>query len=190
MNKVADTMTPERIVLCALHLIESEGIAALNMRSLAAKMGVGTMTLYYYIPNKQELLTRVAEFVWSKIETGSPDFSWDENARVVARSTRDVYLCYPHTYGLLLTSPPPQALTTIAEQLAISLKSSGAEASIVEVAQHTLLRFVFGWCFGEILGPNRLRRDRTKGGRADREFELALEAVVAGLKTLITGPHD
>ena len=66
---------PERIVSYAVELIEGQGIAALNMRSLASSMNVGTMTLYYYIPNKQDLLKRVSEFVWSKIENnpGSPE---------------------------------------------------------------------------------------------------------------------
>jgi AcrR family transcriptional regulator len=190
MNKTTDAITPERIVSCALELIENEGIPALNMRSLASKMGVGTMTIYYYIPNKQELLKRVGESVWSKITTGSSECSWDENARITARSIREVSLRYPQSWTLLLTSAPPRAMTTIADRLAVSLSSSGADPSIVVVAQHTVLRFVFGWCFGEIRGPARLRREDAKGGKADHEFELALEAVVAGLKTLISTRAD
>lgn len=48
-------LTVEAIVAAAIELVEAEGVAALSMRQVAAKLGVGTATLYTYLPGKAEL---------------------------------------------------------------------------------------------------------------------------------------
>ncbi|MGP4113904.1 TetR/AcrR family transcriptional regulator [Streptomyces sp. 4N509B] len=50
------TLTLEGIVTAAVALADEEGLAALSMRRVAATLGVGTMTLYRYVPGKAELL--------------------------------------------------------------------------------------------------------------------------------------
>lgn len=46
----------EKIVTAAIELADVDGLEALSMRAVAAKLGVGTMSLYRYIPSKGELL--------------------------------------------------------------------------------------------------------------------------------------
>lgn len=47
----------ERIVHEAIGLVDSEGLAALSMKTLAARLGAGTMSLYRYLPGKEELVS-------------------------------------------------------------------------------------------------------------------------------------
>lgn len=56
-------LTLERIVSTAVQLADREGLSALSMRRVAAELGVGTMTLYRYVPGKGELLDLMLDHV-------------------------------------------------------------------------------------------------------------------------------
>ncbi|MDT0305399.1 TetR/AcrR family transcriptional regulator [Streptomyces sp. DSM 44917] len=56
-------LTLEGIVGAAVHLADREGLAALSMRRVAAELGVGTMSLYRYVPGKGELLDLMVDHV-------------------------------------------------------------------------------------------------------------------------------
>ena len=49
-------LTIEQIVKAAIALADADGLDALSMRRLAGELGVGTMSLYRYVPGKAELL--------------------------------------------------------------------------------------------------------------------------------------
>ena len=49
------TLTREQIVTAAMELVDRDGLQALSMRKLAAELGVGTMSLYYHVPDKSAL---------------------------------------------------------------------------------------------------------------------------------------
>ncbi|WP_331727325.1 TetR/AcrR family transcriptional regulator (plasmid) [Streptomyces sp. NBC_00161] len=50
------SLSVERIVDSALDIADAEGLDALSMQSVAARLGVTTMALYRYVPGKAELL--------------------------------------------------------------------------------------------------------------------------------------
>ncbi|OEV30912.1 hypothetical protein AN219_08100 [Streptomyces nanshensis] len=56
-------LTLERIVATAVALADDEGLSALSMRRVASELGVGTMTLYRYVPGKGELLDLMLDHV-------------------------------------------------------------------------------------------------------------------------------
>ncbi|SCK07351.1 TetR/AcrR family transcriptional regulator [Streptomyces sp. WMMB 322] len=56
-------LTLERIVVTAVELANREGLPALSMRRVATQLGVGTMTLYRYVPGKGELLDLMLDHV-------------------------------------------------------------------------------------------------------------------------------
>jgi AcrR family transcriptional regulator len=56
-------LTLERIVTAAVALADREGIDALSMRKVAAELGVGTMSLYRYVPGKAELVDLMLDHV-------------------------------------------------------------------------------------------------------------------------------
>ena len=60
--------TREEIAAAALELVEAHGLEALSMRELAARLGVGTMSLYRYFDTKDALLDAVTE-------AAMPDFT-------------------------------------------------------------------------------------------------------------------
>jgi AcrR family transcriptional regulator len=57
----------DRIVHTAIQLADAEGLAALSMRRVAAELGVGTMSLYTYVPGKAELLDLMLDRVLGEV---------------------------------------------------------------------------------------------------------------------------
>ncbi|MBW4718516.1 TetR/AcrR family transcriptional regulator [Saccharothrix obliqua] len=56
-------LTTERIVAAAIEVVDAEGFAALSMRRVATKLGVGTASLYTYLPGKAELAALMLDAV-------------------------------------------------------------------------------------------------------------------------------
>ncbi|WBB61654.1 TetR/AcrR family transcriptional regulator [Streptomyces sp. WMMC500] len=48
-------LTLDRIVAAAVELVEEQGLDALSMRALAGRLGIGTASLYTYLPGRAEL---------------------------------------------------------------------------------------------------------------------------------------
>jgi AcrR family transcriptional regulator len=56
-----------RIAAAAVELADEEGFEAVSMRRVAERLGAGTMTLYHYVANKDELVTLMLDRVMGEI---------------------------------------------------------------------------------------------------------------------------
>jgi len=56
-----------RIAAAAVALADEEGFEAVSMRRVAERLGAGTMTLYHYVANKDELITLMLNQVMGEI---------------------------------------------------------------------------------------------------------------------------
>jgi AcrR family transcriptional regulator len=86
--------TREQIVKTALELADSEGFEALSMRRVAEEIGAGTMTLYYYVRTKEDLLTLVEDALMGEIfEACDPlPKAWRAAVTKLATATRATYV--------------------------------------------------------------------------------------------------
>ena len=84
-----NTLTRSSVIDAALVLIDEEGVQAVTMPRVAASLGVGTMSLYRHVQNKDDLLDGVAEHVLGACEvpTGAPD-DWEGRVVGYLRSLR------------------------------------------------------------------------------------------------------
>ena len=91
------TLTLDQIVSAGIELADTEGLDALSMRRLASNLGVGTMSLYRYIPSKIELLHLMLDRVSSTSpeRTANPGATWRETLDRVARAGRKMYTSHP-----------------------------------------------------------------------------------------------
>lgn len=80
-------ITRERILECALEIIDRDGIDGLSMRRLGKALGRDPMTLYRHAPNKAALLDGVAELVFEELEVDTGDGDWATQLREVARGS-------------------------------------------------------------------------------------------------------
>jgi AcrR family transcriptional regulator len=82
-------LSRERVLESAVTLADRHGLEWLSMRKLADEIGVAAMTLYYYVPNKTELIDGMIDIVFSEIEPPSLEVDWKTAMRRRAVSTRE-----------------------------------------------------------------------------------------------------
>src|SRR5438309_5181945 len=72
-------LTLEAAVLAAVEVIEADGVGALTMRRLAARLGCSPMALYRHVATKQDLIRAIGEHYLAGIELPDTDgLPWDE----------------------------------------------------------------------------------------------------------------
>jgi len=91
-----------QVLATALEIANREGLEALSMRRLGAKLGVDPMTIDHHTGGKERLLDGVAELLWE--EVALPESSSDpiEALRNLARSLRDLFRRHPEAAPLIL----------------------------------------------------------------------------------------
>jgi len=89
-------LTRERLVQVAIDIADAEGLAALSMRRVAAELDAATMSLYRYVPGKDDLLLLMIDAVFGK-ETlpDPPPPGWRAQLEVVARLQWALYRRHP-----------------------------------------------------------------------------------------------
>ena len=90
-------LTLGQIVVAAVALADREGLSALSMRRVASELGVGTMSLYRYVPGKGELLDLMLDHV-NGVPDGAPDprsLSWRRTLEEMAWGIWDLYQAHP-----------------------------------------------------------------------------------------------
>ena len=85
----------------AVALAVRDGIESLTMRKLADELGAGAMSLYHYVPNKDQLLDGMVDIVFSEIELPSTDDDWKTAMRKRALSTREALGRHRWAIGLM-----------------------------------------------------------------------------------------
>ncbi|MFJ9429438.1 TetR/AcrR family transcriptional regulator [Streptomyces sp. NPDC101490] len=90
-------LTLDRIVTTAVGLADAEGLDAVSMRRVSAELGVGTMSLYRYVPGKTELLDLMLDRVQGEsLPDGPPaPTDWRDTVTVLARTTVNLYRAHP-----------------------------------------------------------------------------------------------
>lgn len=98
----------DRIVAAATEIADAEGIAALSMRRVADTLGVGTMSLYTYVPGKGELLDLMVDAAYGDLDTEDRSGAWRERLWRIAFAARALYARHPwmlHVVNTRLLGP-------------------------------------------------------------------------------------
>lgn len=93
----------ESIASEAVRIADEEGIEAVSMRRVAAGIGAGTMSLYNYVPRKEDLYELMVDAVSGEHEEWEPSGDWRADMIRVARQTRT--LMHRHPWLPRLMSP-------------------------------------------------------------------------------------
>jgi len=120
-------LTRERVVAEALTVIAKEGVEALTMRTLAARLGVVPGALYHHVRNKEQLQDLVLDGVLAEVDFHVDHAQpWTEQIKVLAQRLREVLEQHPGVAGLLKTRDPlgPHSLA-LAEAFLMPLQAAG-----------------------------------------------------------------
>src|ERR1700677_1658081 len=99
-------LSREKIAAAALAIADAEGFSSVSMRRIAQEMGVGTMSLYYYVKTKADLIAVMDNALMAEVLAPSLPANWREALTVIAARTRDVFLRHPWALSSMLSAPP------------------------------------------------------------------------------------
>ena len=76
-------LSRDRVVTAAVEFIEDQGLPALTMRRLGEQLGVEAMSLYRYVPSREELLDAVVEHILVQMQQDTdvidaPEHGWQD----------------------------------------------------------------------------------------------------------------
>ncbi|MEK2491897.1 TetR/AcrR family transcriptional regulator C-terminal domain-containing protein [Kitasatospora purpeofusca] len=89
-------LSRERLIATALGIADAEGLAALSMRAVAARLGVAPMSAYRYVTSKDELVLLAADAAFG--EAGYPDdppTGWRPRLELGARTLWSLFRRHP-----------------------------------------------------------------------------------------------
>ena len=140
------------VVDAALGLIDAEGLEAVTMPKVAQRLGVGTMSLYRHVQDKDDLINAVAKRVMGDIQVpgGAPD-DWQSRVVGYLRSLRDAAIEHPALSRIvadrgLVVSP---FFDQLEEVLSILLSAGFSDTDAVRTF-YALLTYVFGFVIWEL----------------------------------------
>ena len=152
------------IVTAALALIDEEGLASLNMRRLAARLGTKPMSLYRHIANKAALLDAVADAVLAETQVASQPTDPLGDALDAVRAFRRALLGHPNIVPLFAG---PGVVAGSTEQFALLEAALEAGAQVGLDARESLrayaivLAYVVGFVVREVASPTTVAFDQT-----------------------------
>jgi TetR/AcrR family transcriptional regulator, tetracycline repressor protein len=140
-------LTRERVVAEALAVIAQQGVQALTMRSLAARLGVVPGALYHHVGNKEQLQDLILDGVLAELDCHvDPSLAWTEQLKLLAHRLREVLEDHPGVAGILKTRDPlgPHSLT-LAEAFLSPLQAAGFPGHEAGLAFSLLLDYTVGF---------------------------------------------
>jgi AcrR family transcriptional regulator len=94
--------TRAEIAAAAVRVADAEGIDAVSMRRVAAEVGCGTMSLYNYVPRKEDLHELMVDAVSGEYDLpAAPAGDWRADMRLLAAQGRDLMHRHPWLPSLL-----------------------------------------------------------------------------------------
>ena len=132
-------MTPDDVVQAAMQIADEEGLAAVTMHAVAARLGFTTMALYRYFPNKEALLDAIVDAgLGSPPRPTEPRGTWRDEVARWAHAKRTMLCARPWLAELPFVAAPhgPNWLSwleAVAEPLATTGLSSPDMGEMISV---------------------------------------------------------
>jgi AcrR family transcriptional regulator len=155
-------LTRERVVAEALAVIADDGVQALTMRRLAARLDVVPGALYHHVRNKQQLHDLVLDNVLAEVDVRlDPSLDWTGQLKLLAHRLRTVLEDHPGVAGILKTRDPlgPHSLT-LAEAFLGPLQAAGFGDREAGLAFFLLIDYTLGFAVGGV--PTSVNEQRVR----------------------------
>ena len=168
--------TREQIAAAALRIADTEGFDAVTMQRIAAELGAGTMTLYYYVRTKADVVALMQDAILADILIPDDELpaDWRAAMTAVARRSRHVLMAHPWSLSSLDEAQfGPNAMRHFEQSLAAT---TGAGLSFA--ARLELIAAVDDYVAGNALhGVEALTRARM----AQEDPDMVAAAIAYGL---------
>ena len=140
----AAALSREEIVRTAIAVADAEGAEAVNMRRIARELGSGTMSLYWHVASKDELLDMMIDAIVGDAQAPEPSGNWRADLRAGACTTRDALHRHQWAVNFMSTRPPagPKMLRNLERSLGaldgLGLDKATALTTLMAVGTYVL----------------------------------------------------
>jgi AcrR family transcriptional regulator len=166
-------LTADAIVGAAMRLADAEGLEAVSMAKVAAKLGFTTMSLYRYVASKEELL----QLMWNASAEGAEELAiegpdWRSRLRAWAVIQRDMLDRHPWITQMPMAAPPvaPNSLHFVERGLATM-----DETGLSDMAKLRIIGLLSSYTLSEA----RMTADAVRAGKAAAQAAAEAEAAQA-----------
>ncbi len=169
----------DRIVGAAVRLADTEGLAALSMRRVAAELGVAAMTLYTHVPGKGELVDLMLDAVLAELypdEEGIGSGTWRTRVKAVAQANWDFFLRHPWAVHLATGRPPLGP--GLMRKYELELRAVDG-LGLSEVQMDLLITLINGFVRGTVSGVQEKADAERVTGMSENQWWAATEPYVA-----------
>jgi DNA-binding transcriptional regulator YhcF (GntR family) len=89
-------LTRERVIRTAIEIADYEGLNAMSMRGIAARLGVAAMSPYRFVDSKESLILLMTDAAYGEIPPPPKKaMNWREQLRLSARTLWELYTRHP-----------------------------------------------------------------------------------------------
>jgi AcrR family transcriptional regulator len=175
-GRPAPALSRAEIVDAAIAIADAEGSEAVSMRRIAQVLRAGTMSLYWHVANKEQLLDLMLDALIGEFDAPEPSGNWREDLRTQARRERATLLRHGWVIDFLGGRPPlgPNTLLHLDRQLA-ALDGLGLDLVTAMNILGTVQTYVLGSVLRE-MQEARVQRDHDQSGITHEEWEPARTA--------------
>jgi len=163
MSNTKSRLTREKIAAVALAIADAEGFHAVSMRRVAQELNVGTMSLYYYVKTKDDLIAAMDDALMQEALLPSLPKGWQRALMAIARRTHAIFVRHPWALVAMSSAPPGVNAMRHMEQCLDAL----AETSMTNKQKISLLATIDDFVFGHAL------RETSTEATVDRDFASA-----------------
>jgi AcrR family transcriptional regulator len=143
-------LSRERVLQTAVALAARDGMESLTMRKLAGELGAGAMSLYHYVPNKEELLDGMVDIVFGEIELPPGGGDWRSAMRRRAIATREVLNRHRWAVGLMESRATPGPASFRVHNAVLGyLREGGFSIEATIQAYSVLDAYIYGFALQE-----------------------------------------
>ncbi|MGV9380717.1 TetR/AcrR family transcriptional regulator [Nonomuraea sp. NPDC003707] len=164
-------LSVDRIVRAAIEVADAEGLAALSMRRVAERLGVGTMSLYTYVPGKPELFDVMLDTVYG--EAARPQDvpgGWRGRLEQIARESWALYLRHP--WLLQVASSRPVLGPNVTAKYDYDLRAVDG-IGLTDLEMDSVITLVAGFVHGAARGAVEAAQAESLTGMTDEQWWAA-----------------
>jgi AcrR family transcriptional regulator len=173
-------LSREKIAAAAITIADAEGIASVSMRRIAQDLGVGTMSLYYYVKTKADLIGAMDDAIMGEVVAPSLPTNWRAALVAIAIRTRDALMRHPWALHSMLSVAPGVNAMRHFEQCLEALAQTALTTKEKFTLLATLDDFVFGFALREAAPDQKIDLDFAKSQLATGGYPRLAEVFQEG----------
>jgi len=196
-SRARQGLDTDAIVQTALRIADRDGFDAVSMRNVASELGVGTMSLYHHVADKEELLERMADAVAGEVVMpGGVPGHWRDALREIAHRTYASFMRHPWLIETAGRRPlvTPNHLRHIEQSIAVvaglDVDRETAMAMVMATDDYTVGHVFRRTRFGDRGRPDVTPEDRARMRDMLATGEFPRLAAVLGQGEDIAPPPD